>query len=414
MKNIKFYKAFLLSVFGIFFSFTVYSSANPPIKGTITYHEESPMSDITLYLYDNYYTFVDSALTNSNGKYIFENIPYGDYILHVNLDMAPTGVDMEDAYLVEQHLLGNDTLTAFQYYAADVDGDGVVTWDDYYAITDWWLTYGIPFPVGDWKCEDLSISFYSIDDGKDNDAKVTETGDVNAGGGSPDKLTPVNIQSVIFEEIFISNSEIFEIPVYIENEMILNSYHFSLKYDNTALEIIDVKTLNSESVYHADNGLIKITCRNYNEYVERHSQIATLKVRLPETEVQEESISFSLKGQPQFLDENGEQLKTLQLSMPKIKIKTESFDILGSYPNPFTSIAKIDYYIPANGCITVEIYNTSGQLINTPIKEFREAGDHKYEFDGTLLPKGMYICKMYYSATGQKEIIKSKSMIKSN
>lgn len=412
MKNTKL-KFLLMLLIGICFTFTSSISANPPIKGTITYHEELPMSDITIYLYDNNYTFVDSAITNSNGKYIFEDMPYGEYILHVNIDMAPTGVDMDDAYLVEQHLLGNDTLTAFEYYAADVDGDGIVTWDDYYAITDWWLTFGIPFPVGEWKCEDLSISFYCTDEGQDNDAKVTETGDVD-GEGYPDKLTPFNIQTLIFEEIIVTNNEIFEIPVFIENDINLNSFHFSLEYNNSVLELIDVKTLNPEGVFNADNGIIKITCRNNNEYVESHSKIAILFVKLKASVDKTETISFSLSEPPQFLDENGEQLKTLQLSIPKIKIKSESFDIHGSYPNPFNSIANIEYYIPAGGYVTVEIYNTGGQLVNLPVKEFREAGDNKYQFDGAFLPEGIYICKVYYSAPGQKEIIKSKPMIKSN
>jgi hypothetical protein len=412
MKNNTILRIFLISIIWICFSYSYSSIANPPIKGTITYHETSPVGGYQLFLYDNSNTLLDSTFTNSTGKYIFNNIPFGDYILRGDLDQLSIGVGLEDAYMIEQYLLGNDTLSAFQLFTADVDDDGAVTWDDYNTIIDWINQYGTPFPAGEWKFEEITISFYSTEDGKENDTKVTSTGDVN-GGGLPDKLTPV-LQTLNSEQIVINGSDIFEIPIYLDNNINLYGFHFSLKYDSDIIEVIDIYTLNENGITSVNNNRINITCRTNNELFEHHSRIASLRVRLKSSEINPEAVSFAITGHTQFINSNGEQLKTLQLSIPAIKVETKSFDILGSYPNPFTTSTTIDYITPEDGFVTIGLYNTSGQLVNLPIKEFKEEGAHQYHFDGSNLPEGIYFYRVIYSGNEMKENIKTVSMIKSN
>ncbi len=400
----------------ILFSYTFSSIANPPIKGTITYHEKAVMGDIQLFLFDANYNIVDSTITNANGKFVFKDMDMGDYILGGNLDQLPCGVDLEDAYLIEQHLLGNDTLTPFQLFSADVNEDGAVTWDDYYIITDWWLTHGIPFPAGDWKFEELDIAFYSTADGKDNDTKVTSTGDVD-GGGLPDKLAPANIENLPFEQIIAKEGDIIEVPVYIDNNASINGYHLSIDYNAGIFEILDVKTLNNKGKFNAANGTLKVTCLNINNniiHIERHTAVATLKIRLKGTPQNPEEISFTPSGSPQFLDENGKLLKNIRLSIPEIIVDDESIDIINSYPNPFVTTVNIEYTLPEAGNITIAVFNTSGQKVNSVKKEYQDAGIHQYQFDGSILPAGMYIYRIHYSGNDNKEYLKTITMIKSN
>ena len=341
MKNFN-VKLLLVSIW-FMFSYSYSGIANPPIKGTITYHEQTGVENMQLFLSDINNNIIDSAITNSNGEYIFSNINFGDYTLSANLDQISSGVDLEDAYLIEQHLLGNDTLSDFQLYSADVNGDDSVTWDDYYIITDWWLTYGIPFPAGDWKFQELNIAFYSSADGNNNDTKVTSTGDVN-GGGLPDKITPANIETLPYEQIAANKTDIIEVPVYVENALNIYGYHLSIKYNEEIVEILDVKTLNSKGKFNAADGVLKITCLNPNNNiipVERHTAIATIRMKLKETDQNSDLVSFSLTDLPQLMNEQGKLLKNVQLSIPEIKIETESFDIMNSYPNPFVTTTNL-------------------------------------------------------------------------
>lgn len=407
-------KAFFISCVGILISINSFGTGT--IKGTVTYHDLFGMDNIDLYLYDSNENIVDSTITNSVGFYIFNQIPFGDYILRGNVDQLAFGVDLEDAYLIEQYLLGNDTLSDFQLFTADVDGDGSVTWNDYYTITDWWLTYGIPFPVGEWKFEELEIAFYTTADGDDNDAKVTSTGDVD-GGSVPDKITPANIESLPFEQIIVKETDIIEVPIYIENDINIRGYHLSIKYNNAILEILDVKTLNSNGIFNQANGTLKITCLNINSIttqVEHHTAIATLTIKLKGTLKNSDLISFLLTESPQFMDENGKLLKNIQLSIPKIKIESESFRIINSYPNPFITTTNIEYVLPEAGNITICIYNVSGMHVHELITEYKEAGVHQFHFDGSYLLPGMYMYRMIYTDVEHKKYIKTGSMIKSN
>lgn len=403
-------KVLILVLFSIF-SFS--SSAIGTIRGMITYHDQFGIEDFKLYLYDISDNIVDSTITNSVGYYVFNQVPYGDYILRGTTDLISFGVGMEDAYMIEQYLLGNVTLTEFQIFAGDVDGDGEITWDDYYMITDWWLTNGIPFPIGEWKFEEIEIAYYDVQDGDDNDAKVTSTGDVDA-GGIPDRLIAPDLESFTHEQIVVDNYDVFNVPIYLENETNLNSYHFSLKYNNEMLEIVDLKTNNGKGIYSAQDGILRITCTNISSSLEKHTEIATITARIKDSQKDIESVSFEMDGLPQFIDESGEMIKSAQLNIPKIKIVSESFEVIGSYPNPFINNTNIEYYLPEEGYVSVGIYNSGGQLLNILNKEFKQKGFNTYYFDGSDLPAGLYMYRIEYIDPVNQTHFTTRSMIKSN
>ncbi len=412
----KFIKLFIVTCCVIF---PVTGSAIGTISGIVTYHDQFGVADITLYLYDNNENLIDSTITNPVGFYLFNQIPFGDYILRGNTDMLSVGVDLEDAYMIEQYLLGNDTLSDFQKFCADVDGDREVTWDDYYIITDWWLTYGIPFPIGDWKFEEIQIAYYTVHDGEDNEAKVTSTGDVN-GGGLPDRLIPVQLDLLNFEKIVVKEKDVFEVPVYIENDISILGYHFALKYNSDVLEILNVKSLGENSIFHMSDGTLRITCMNNNNVIHQinpHIAIATITIKLKETSPDSDLISLS-GSSSQFLDETGKLINNIQMGIPKIEIVSEdtdeNFEIIDNYPNPFISTTSIEYKLPQAGEVTICIYNVSGQLIDECKTKYKEAGIHKYQFDGSNIPSGMYMYRIVFACPGQKENIKTKTMIKSN
>ncbi|MCD4681241.1 MAG: carboxypeptidase-like regulatory domain-containing protein, partial [Bacteroidales bacterium] len=83
MKNF-YVKAFFICCVGILISINSFGTGT--IKGTVTYHDLFGMDNIELYLYDFNENIVDSTITNSVGFYIFNQIPFGDYILRGNVD----------------------------------------------------------------------------------------------------------------------------------------------------------------------------------------------------------------------------------------------------------------------------------------------------------------------------------------
>ena len=67
-----------------------------------------------------------------------------------------------------------------------------------------------------------------------------------------------------------------------------------------------------------------------------------------------------------------------------------------NYPNPFNHATQIIYSIPSSVPITLEIYNTLGQVVRVFNPDQKQAGTYSVTWDGYndqgyLMPSGIYI-----------------------
>jgi hypothetical protein len=63
-----------------------------------------------------------------------------------------------------------------------------------------------------------------------------------------------------------------------------------------------------------------------------------------------------------------------------------------AYPNPFEQSTIIDYYLPANGNVTIFITDAQGKVISQLLKdENQSAGNHQVEWRPTSANAGIYI-----------------------
>ncbi len=60
-------------------------------------------------------------------------------------------------------------------------------------------------------------------------------------------------------------------------------------------------------------------------------------------------------------------------------------------PNPFSNSTKLSYTLQTPGQVSVTILDMNGRVINTPVEEYQQAGDHEYTWNAEGLENGIYI-----------------------
>jgi len=71
------------------------------------------------------------------------------------------------------------------------------------------------------------------------------------------------------------------------------------------------------------------------------------------------------------------------------------FSLYQNFPNPFNPRTEISYAMPVAGLVSLHVYNITGQLLGTLLREERKpAGVHTVVFDAANLPGGIYFYSM--------------------
>ena len=82
------------------------------------------------------------------------------------------------------------------------------------------------------------------------------------------------------------------------------------------------------------------------------------------------------------------------------------------YPNPFKSLATLDFTLPEAGDVDIRIYNSIGQEVRTVASRRFDNGTHKLEINGDVLATGLYSLKLTYNSELISDVIVKKLIIK--
>jgi hypothetical protein len=68
-----------------------------------------------------------------------------------------------------------------------------------------------------------------------------------------------------------------------------------------------------------------------------------------------------------------------------------TFTLKQNYPNPFNPVTEIKYEIPAEGLVSLKVFNILGEEVAVLVKERQPQGDYTATFSAGILPSGVYV-----------------------
>lgn len=78
----------------------------------------------------------------------------------------------------------------------------------------------------------------------------------------------------------------------------------------------------------------------------------------------------------------------------ELESNPDQFELYSPYPNPFNATTQIQFSLPKESFVQLEIINVNGQLIKRLANGIFTSGDHILHWDSRLYSSGVYICKL--------------------
>lgn len=105
------------------------------------------------------------------------------------------------------------------------------------------------------------------------------------------------------------------------------------------------------------------------------------------------ALEFNFKGSRTNIYLDNVQVTELDCTARGDVYEADSFQAT-AYPNPFNGQTQLEYELFGDSEIQVNVYNTMGQLVNTPVPaQAQTAGTHRIYF-GENIPSGIYFCEL--------------------
>jgi len=78
-----------------------------------------------------------------------------------------------------------------------------------------------------------------------------------------------------------------------------------------------------------------------------------------------------------------------------------TYNLEQNYPNPFNPVTTINFSIPQDGFIQLNLYNVLGEKVKELVGGFRQAGSYNYSLNALNLPSGIYLYRLEASSYTQ-------------
>jgi subtilisin family serine protease len=202
------------------------------------------------------------------------------------------------------------------------------------------------------------------------------------------------------------------------------SFYFRVNtYNSTGSPISVVMTFNGYAGYDCDpgNSLVAIP---RNKTIPDGQNTTNYFFNVPNAAAPGQysaSLGFSHSGQNYFCCMNvnivqcspwkvgdNTEWSLVEVNRPEAALPTTT-SLAQNYPNPFNATTEIGYALAEAGKVELKIYNLSGQLVETLVDSYQEAGEYLVTWDGSEVSSGVYFCEL---TTADYSSVKRMSLLK--
>ena len=383
-------------ILAILLVFTALSSFGQ-VTGTVNYHENptNPLPDVTIDLYDINDNFIATTTTDNNGEFDFTNIPAGDYYISASADLTLGDVNLIDASLILQYLLGLVTFTDYEFVAADVNGSGNITFGDYMLVLVFHIMQGNPFPGENWHFDDVPVTVSAAKNTAEP-AMVwgTSSGDVEGiwqpGGRDLDIL---DIESMAQTEI---TSQEIVLEIGSDYESTINGFNLNLVYPNNLIEVTGV--IGPDDNFHFDlnqeTGVLKVAWLDESSNPGQTFSAETLfsvAVKKLDNHISDNAV-FSLLDGGMILNSRNDEVEDVTIKLPTIKTTSNIQEIEAvSYPNPVMNTLNLKVTSPDENTASIKVYDLQGRMIHSIDNLSVYRGTQLLTVNTETLPQGQYV-----------------------
>ncbi len=405
---------FTLIVITIFMLFSPLFAQNDTIDGFVTYHNVGGGIDSTMVIIsDNNGNALDTTFTDANGYYLFPNLSNGVYNIDFSTTKTPGGVTILDAVKVMLNILlpnhPNFNFDEMEELAADIDDDQDIDWNDFYGI----LSIYCGQDPGGWSFQSLTLSLPDTTSAKDRtggNTGGTSDGDPDGSFDPGGKPFPYII-SMDNGTLYAETNEEISIPVNLNLQDDIGPMGMEINYPGDLVNIVGLNHNNKNLKYFVTNNKIKLYWidpslrTSFNKL--NNETLFEIKIQTTENFKQGTQIQFDIGRNSAFAKPKGERFENqISVLMPTIEWKPTLKASVTNYPNPCYNETFIEYAVPNNANVSLQVFNISGDLISNPVNDFQEAGQYKIEFKTNELEPGVYFYKLIMDASSKVELSK--------
>ncbi|MEM9991138.1 MAG: peroxidase family protein, partial [Bacteroidota bacterium] len=387
--------------------------ATMDIDGNLFTEEGSPVTGIELFL-NSEDTDLNEAATDQVGSFLFEGVENClEYTLRPNTSAlsALHGVTTFDLILLRQHILGTALLDSpYKLLAADTNDSGSITTSDVVELRKLILNIQSQLPnnrnwhfipadyefvnptnpfsenIPEFVTIDLAnnsgVEFIAVKIGDLNGSAAQSFGNIQARAAEviDVQLQYAGPQDDGYEHFYLNVKDFEDV----------NGFQFTLNYDNTSLELVDMvygdvrqlseanfyslptkgaitaswNTTSTKAALKNEGNLVELIFRS-NKTIENPCDLLEINSSITASEVY-------LRSRP-----------NIQATMG-LSCNIASVELYQNYPNPFKDITTIPFRLNEPMQATLSVYDVSGKLLHRISNDYA-AGKHEVQVERAVL-----------------------------